>query len=114
MTGSDIAALIAASAFVVLVALAAVPLLKLGRLLDEARTSVRDLTDNVAPLIDETSQTVAEANRQMVKVDGITTNLTNVAESVSGVVASLTQVVNSPLAKIAGIVGGLRRSRKRK
>ncbi|KAB1646428.1 MULTISPECIES: DUF948 domain-containing protein [unclassified Pseudoclavibacter] len=112
MTGGDIAALIAAIAFVVLVAVLIVPLWKLGHLLDEARESVRDLTDNVAPLIEESTATVAEANRQLVKVDGITTNLTKVADNVSGVVATVTSVVNSPLGRVAGIAASFGKSRR--
>ncbi|MCD7102015.1 DUF948 domain-containing protein [Pseudoclavibacter sp. 13-3] len=112
MTGGDIAALIAAIAFVVLVAVLIVPLWKLGHLLDEARESVRDLTDNVAPLIEESTATVAEANRQLVKVDGITTNLTKVADNVSGIVTTVTSVVNSPLGRIASIAASFGRSRR--
>ncbi|MEY3999837.1 MAG: hypothetical protein RLZZ626_192 [Actinomycetota bacterium] len=44
MSGGDIAAIIAAAAFVLLVLFLAVPLLKLGRVLDETRNSIHDLT----------------------------------------------------------------------
>ncbi|HHW50422.1 MAG TPA: DUF948 domain-containing protein, partial [Pseudoclavibacter sp.] len=47
MTAGEVAGLIAAGAFAVLVLLAAVPLLKLGRLLDEARFTLHDLGKDV-------------------------------------------------------------------
>ena len=43
----DIAGLIAAVAFVALVGLLAVPLLKLGRVFDEARESIKELTEHL-------------------------------------------------------------------
>ena len=50
MSAGQIAALVAAGAFVVLVLLLAVPLLKLGRTLDEATTAIRKAQlDSVSP-----------------------------------------------------------------
>ena len=51
MSVGDIAGLIAAIAFVLLVGLLAIPLLKLGKVLDEARRLVRNVTDETVPLI---------------------------------------------------------------
>ena len=45
MSAGQIAALIAAGAFVVLVGLLAVPLIKLGRTLDEATLAIRKASD---------------------------------------------------------------------
>jgi uncharacterized protein YoxC len=53
MSGGDVAALIAAGGFVLLVLFVAVPLLKLGRVLDETRNSIRDLNETVSPLLSE-------------------------------------------------------------
>ncbi|MCH4250298.1 MAG: DUF948 domain-containing protein [Microbacteriaceae bacterium] len=115
MTGGDIAGLIAAGVFLLLVVLLAVPLFKLGKLLDELRTTVHDLTDNVAPLLDETTTTVKEANGQLARVDKITGHVESITENVSGVVETFTGALASPLAKIAGLATSLRRStRKRK
>ena len=47
-----IAALVAAGAFVVLVILLAIPLLKLGRTLDEATIALRKAHEGSAPLLD--------------------------------------------------------------
>ncbi len=56
MSGGEIAALIAAIAFVLLVLLLAVPLLKLGRTLDEATLAVRKTHDGVGPLLTDAQQ----------------------------------------------------------
>ena len=73
MSGGDIAGLIAAVAFVLLVGVLAVPLVKLGRVLDEARVSVHDLTEHTLPVIDEAAALVASSNGQLEKVDQVTT-----------------------------------------
>ena len=75
MTAGEVAGLIAAGAFAVLVLLAAVPLLKLGRLLDEARFTLHDLGKDVEPILTETASTISRANREIDKIDGVTTTL---------------------------------------
>ena len=47
MSGGDIAGLIAAGVFALLVLLLAVPILKLGRVFDEVRTSIRSISGRV-------------------------------------------------------------------
>ena len=51
MSVGEIAGLIAAIACVALVALTAVPLLKLGRVLEELRLAVRDLGHESVPIL---------------------------------------------------------------
>ncbi len=58
MSAGQIAALIAAGAFVVLVLLLAVPLLKLGRTLDEATIAIRKAHEGSAPLLDNAQTTL--------------------------------------------------------
>lgn len=53
MTLGQIAGLIAALAAVVLVALCAVPLLKLGGVLDEVRKAVCDVDESTVPILEE-------------------------------------------------------------
>ncbi|WP_296631767.1 DUF948 domain-containing protein [Rhodoluna sp.] len=108
MSGGDIAALIAAGAFALLVLFIAVPLLKLGRVLDETRESIRDLNNSVAPLLTELTDTVTEANKQLARVDVITENVAEVSANISSLVAVFSSTVGSPLVKLAGLAQGLR------
>ena len=120
MSIADIAALVAALVFAVLVGLLAVPLLKLGRVFDEATTAIRDVTAGVTPLLEETTETITEANRQLARLDTITSDVANVTGNASALVALFAATVGGPLIKIAGfsaavraaIVGG-RSSKKR-
>jgi hypothetical protein len=73
MSVGDVAGLIAAIAFVLLVGFLALPLVKLGRVLDEARVSVKSLTDHTVPVLDEaasalTSLFAATVGSPMIKV----------------------------------------------
>ena len=103
MSGGDIAALIAAGGFVLLVLFSAVPLLKLGRVLDETRNSIRDLNESVSPLLTELTETVAQTNKQLERVDVITENVAEMSANINSVVAVFTSAIGSPLAKFAGI-----------
>ena len=114
MSGGDIAALVAAGAFLLLVLFIAVPLLKLGRVLDETRESIRDLNSSVAPLLTELTDTVTEANKQLARVDVITENVAEVSSNISSLVAVFSSAVGSPLIKLAGFAQGLRSNLNKK
>ena len=108
MSGGDIAGLIAAGVFLVLTALLAVPLLKLGGVLDELRLAIRESVDTLTPTLAETQVTVKEANRQLEKVDAITTHLSETTGNVSSLVALSAATVGGPLVKLAGFSAAVR------
>lgn len=106
MSGGEIAGVIAAGGFVLLVLFLAVPLLKLGRVLDETRNTIRDLNQQSAPLLTELTQTISETNKQLAKIDVITENVAEVTTNVSSLVAVFSSAVGSPLVKLAGFAKG--------
>jgi len=107
MSGGDIAAIIAASAFALLV-LALVPsLIKLSKLVDETRVTVQDLNDNLGPLLSELTDTVAVVNEQVTKIDKITSNVKNVTGNIDNLVDVFATALGSPLFKVAGIGRGI-------
>ncbi|WP_418276778.1 DUF948 domain-containing protein [Isoptericola jiangsuensis] len=108
MSVGDVAGLVAAIAFVLLVGLLAVPLLKLGRTLDEASRSIRELTEHSVPILDEAAGTVAATNDQLVKVDTITTSAAQVSENVSALAGLYASTFGRPLVKVASFSYGVR------
>lgn len=110
MTGGDIAGLIAAGVFAILVALLAVPIIKLGRVFDELRIWIRDLNDETEPLIDEVVRTVATTNSQLEKVDGITDNVSDASANVSAMTSLVASTVGQPIIKVAAFSSGVRRA----
>lgn len=110
MTGGDIAGLIAAGVFAVLVALLAVPIVKLGRVFDELRVLIRDLNDETEPLLQEVTRTVATTNSQLEKVDVITDSVSDASASMSAMTSLVASTVGQPIIKTAAFSSGVRRA----
>ena len=108
MSVGDVAGLIAAIAFVLLVGFLAVPLLKLGRVLDETRTSVKEITDHTVPVLDETATLVASSNTQLENIDTVTTAAAQVSENVSALTSLFAATVGGPMIKAAAFSYGVR------
>lgn len=101
MSGGQIAALIAAVAFVLLVGLLAVPILKLGRALDEAASTLRAAREGSSPILTGAAGAVERVNDQLERVDGITAN-------VAAVTSVLTAAVGTPVVKVVAFSYGVR------
>lgn len=110
MSVGDVAGLIAAIAFVLLVGVLAVPLVKLGRTFDAATVSVKELTDHTVPVLDETATFVASSNTQLENIDTVTTAAAQVSENVSALTALFAATVGSPMIKVAAFSYGVRQA----
>jgi len=120
----EIAALIAAGAFVMLVLVLAVPILRLRHTVDAATRAVNDLTDRTSPLIGDVDATVKAVNEALGQVhttlDGVNLQLerldtiTGHAQTVTANVANLSTVVasaaSSPLVRVASLTYGVRKA----
>jgi uncharacterized protein YoxC len=118
MSVGDVAGLIAALAFFGLVCVLAYPLVKLGKVLDETRLTVRGLSEGAMPLLTEVTTTVSSTNHQLGKVDAITDNVAQVSTNVSALTALFAATLGSPVVKVAAFSYGVRqaiagRSRRR-
>ncbi|HEY2099965.1 MAG: hypothetical protein QOI50_6509 [Pseudonocardiales bacterium] len=107
MSAGQIAALIAAGAFVLLVVLLAIPLIKLGRTLDEATIAIRKTHEGSAPLLQNADRTITHVNTQLQRVDGITTNARSVTGNVSALTSLFTATMGGPLVKTAAFSYGV-------
>src|SRR6185436_16849844 len=83
VSAGEIAGLIAAGAFVLLVVIIAVPLLKLGRTLDETTLTIRQVREQSAPILTQANTTVTHVNSNLERVDDITGNAANVSSNVA-------------------------------
>ena len=110
MSGGDIAGLIAAGVFAVLVALLAVPIYMLGKVFDEIRVTIKQVGDGTTPLIDEVTATVATTNTQLAKVDGISNNVSDATANISALSALVAATIGSPLIKVAAFSYGVRQA----
>jgi uncharacterized protein YoxC len=128
VSGGDIAALVAAGAFLMLVVVVSVPLLRLRHTVDAATQVLNDLTDRTGPILGNVSSTVEHVNTALsqmhVSLDGVNLQLARIdtitghVQQVSANVANLTTVVSSaaasPLVKAAAFGYGVRRASARR
>src|SRR4051812_9176011 len=108
MSIGELAGLIAALAFVLLVGFLGYPLFKLGKVFDEARISVHDLSGGALPLLEEVTTTVTTTNSQLVRVDTITRNVAEASENVSALTRLFAVPFGSPVVKVAAFSYGVR------
>ncbi|MGH3751444.1 MAG: DUF948 domain-containing protein [Pseudonocardiaceae bacterium] len=114
MSAGEIAALIAAGAFVVLVGMLAVPLIKLGRTLDEATVAIRKASDSSDPLFTGANTTVTQVNAQLERLDGITANAQAVTGNVSALTSLFTATLGGPLVRVAALSYGVSKAMRRR
>ena len=117
MTAGEIAGMIAAIAFVALVAFAAVPLLKLGRVLEEVRLAVRDVGHESVPILTELQGTVRATNAELEKLSlvtedasTVTRNATVVSQNAAQLTTLFSATLGGPLVKMAAFTYGVRKA----
>lgn len=95
MSVGEIAGMIAAIAFVFLVGMCAIPLLKLGRVLDELSAVVRDVGTGTTPILEELKDTVVVTNAEIAKLGDVTAEVEKVTADVARVSAHASTVVEN-------------------
>jgi uncharacterized protein YoxC len=117
MSVGEIAGLIAAVAFVALVAFTAVPLLKLGRVLEELRLAVRDIGHESVPILTELRGTVRATNDELVRLSVVTEDVAKVSRNATVVTENAAQMstlfsatLGGPLVKTAAFSYGVRKA----
>ena len=124
MSGGEIAALVAAGAFLMLVLVLAVPILRLRRTVDAATRALDGVADQVGPLLARANTTVENVNGALTQVhvslDGVNLQLarldtiTSHAQMVTANVANLSTIVSAaaanPLVKVAAFSYGVRKA----
>jgi uncharacterized protein YoxC len=110
MSAGDVAGLIAALAFVLLVGFLAYPIVKVGKLVEDLRHTVQGVSEQTIPLLTEITTTVSTTNAQLVRVDAITSNVQQVSTNVSALTSLFAATLGSPLVKVAAFSYGVRQA----
>lgn len=110
MSAGEIAGLVAAGAFVILVAFLAVPIVKLGRTLDEATLAIRKAHEGAQPILTNAVTTVEHVNSQLERVEDITQNAQAVSSNVAGLVSLFAATMGGPVVRVAAFSYGVRRA----
>ncbi len=128
MSGADIAALIAAIAFLILCAALALPLLRLRHTVDAATETLNDINDRAGPILSNLNATVENVNTalsqtkvtldgvnlQLARLDAITGHVSQVTANVANLSTVVASAAASPLAKAAAFGFGVRRAAARR
>ena len=108
MSAGEIAGLIAAGAFGLLVLILAVPLFKLGSLITSIQTEV--VIKQIAPLLQQTQTTVEHVNTNLANAETVTTNVADVTTNARALAATVSAVLGGPLVKAASFSYAVRRA----
>jgi uncharacterized protein YoxC len=103
MSGGGIAAIIAASGLFIIAIAISYAVFRLSRAIDEVRTSVRLITEDTTPLLEEATTTVRLVNGPLQSVNNITKAAEELTVKVSGAASSFLDK-NAIAVKLLGTV----------
>ncbi|MFB9181015.1 DUF948 domain-containing protein [Dactylosporangium sucinum] len=124
MTWGGLAALIAALAFLVLVCVLAVPILRLRHTIDAATGALRDAADQTTPMLERVNMTIDNVNvalqqthttldgvnMQLARIDTITENVSHISSNVANLSTVVSAAAANPLVKVAAFGYGVRKA----
>jgi uncharacterized protein YoxC len=108
LTGGQVAALIAAVAFALLMLALTFVVLKLSKTVEETQRLVAGITDKTVPLLGEVTTSVTHVNKELVRVDAITANVQSMTGNVSALTSLFAATLGSPIIKVAAFSYGVR------
>src|SRR5947209_16823738 len=110
LSGGEVAGLIVAVFWAVLVFFIAVVLVKLGKVVVETGKLVSGVTDQTVPLLGEMTTSVVHVNAELERVDAITANVQSITTNASALTAVFAATLGSPVIKVAAFSYGVRRA----
>ncbi|MFE2444399.1 DUF948 domain-containing protein [Stenotrophomonas sp. NPDC087984] len=114
MSGGEVAGILVAVFWAILVSFLALALVRLAQTLKAATRLLAEVTDQAVPLLSEASATVREANTQLARVDSIASDVQEVTSNASALSSTVSTAFGGPLVKVAAFGYGVRRAIGRK
>ncbi|WP_316520222.1 DUF948 domain-containing protein [Kitasatospora brasiliensis] len=110
MSVGELAGVLVAVFWAVLVTLLAVVLVRLSRVLREAAVLVSAVTEQAVPLLTDAGAAVRSANEQLERVDEITANVQDAAANAKALSSTAAATLGGPLMKVAAFSYGVRKA----
>jgi hypothetical protein len=107
---SDVAGLIVAIFWGVLVCFLSYVLVKLGKVINEAAKLVSGVADQTVPLLGEVTTSVVHVNAELTRVDAITANVEEISGNAKALTSLFAATLGSPVIKVAAFSYGVRRT----
>ncbi|MEV6008459.1 DUF948 domain-containing protein [Streptomyces sp. NPDC051976] len=110
MSGGEVAAMIVAVFWAILVSFLAVALVRLAQTLRRTTQLVAGITEQAVPLLGEASDALRTAHTQLDRVDTITADVAEVTANASALSSTVASAFGGPLVKVAAFGYGVRRA----
>ncbi|MGW6938472.1 DUF948 domain-containing protein [Streptomyces xanthophaeus] len=110
MSGGEVAGILVAVFWAILVSFLAVVLVRLAQVLKATTKLVADVTDQAVPLLADASTTVRSARTQLDRVDAIASDVQEVTSNASALSSTVASAFGGPLVKVAAFGYGVRKA----
>ncbi|MEU6876849.1 DUF948 domain-containing protein [Streptomyces sp. NPDC046712] len=110
MTGGEVAGILVAVFWAILVSFLAVVLVRLAQTLKATTKLVADVTEQAVPLLSDASATVRSAQTQLDRVDAIASDVQEVTSNASALSTTVASTFGGPLVKVAAFGYGVRKA----
>jgi hypothetical protein len=110
VSGGEVAGLLVAVFWAILVSFLAVVLVRLAQTLKAATKLMTGVTERAVPLLSEASATVRSAQSQLERVDSIASDVQEVTANANALSTTVSSVFGGPLVKVASFGYGVRRA----
>ncbi|HVV76020.1 MAG TPA: DUF948 domain-containing protein [Mycobacteriales bacterium] len=114
LSGGEVAGLIVAIFWGVLVCFLAYVLVKLGKVIGEAAKLVSGVADQTVPLLGEVTTSVVHVNAELTRVDTITANVQEISTNARAMTSLFSATVGSPMIKVAAFSYGVRKAMRQR
>jgi uncharacterized protein YoxC len=109
LTGGDIALIVLAVGWVLLVCFLGFVLLNTFRVLESTKMTIDAMREEAIPLLREVKTSVEKTNREIDRVDTMLDNANAIVGRVEKLSGLVEEAVSSPLVKVIGLGAGLRK-----
>lgn len=110
MSGGEVAGILVAVFWAILVSFLALALARLAQTLRATTELVSDVTDQAVPLLADASTAVRSAQTQIERVDAIASDVQEVTSNASALSTTVASTFGGPLVKVAAFGYGVRRA----
>lgn len=110
VSGGEVAGILVAVFWAILVSFLAVALARLAQTLRATTKLVEDVTDQAVPLLADASTAVRSAQTQIERVDAIASDVQEVTSNASALSTTVASTFGGPLVKVAAFGYGVRRA----
>ncbi|MER7762028.1 DUF948 domain-containing protein [Streptomyces sp. NPDC097619] len=110
MSGGEVAGILVAVFWAILVSFLALALWRLAQTLKATTRLVAEVTEQAVPLLADASTTVRSARTQLDRVDAIASDVQEVTSNASALSSTVASAFGGPLVKVAAFGYGVRRA----